>query len=484
MNRIHAFCANSEKTQKQTLMSLLEEARDTEFGTRNKFSSILSVKEFQKNIPISSYEDLESDILRMKSGEENVLWPTSIEFFSKSSGTTGSRSKFLPVSYESLQDCHYRGGKDMIALYFDQFPESKLFFGKTLALGGSLEEDFDSGTISGDVSAVIMSNLPVWAKILKTPNQEIALLTDWEEKAEKITDTIIQEDITALAGAPAWVLAVIKQAKEKAGVETLAEIWPNLEVFFYGGTSVKPFQKEFEQVLGKDIAYMGIYNASEGFFGIQDDVSTDGELLLMLDYDVVYEFLPFPSQKDDVPVFVNEVEVGSVYELIITTSGGLWRYRIGDLVKVTSKNPLRVQIVGRTKQFINVFGEEVMVHNAEEALRQTCEKTNAQIAEFSVGPIFQTETTKGGHEWVIEFETKPDSLEEFQTTLDLELRKINSDYDAKRNEKMEILQPLIVREVRPGTFETWMKSRNKLGGQHKVPRLSNDRSYIDDILKV
>lgn len=483
MNAIHAFVDNGEQIQKETLLRLVEEAKQTEIGNRYNFQSIFSCEDFQESLPIVSYEDVEKDIARMKDGEENILWPTSIEFFAKSSGTTGSVSKYIPVSYEFLQDCHYQGGKDMLSLYFNQFPESRILFGKTLALGGSLQEDSDTGIMNGDVSAVLISNLPVWARLLKTPSQEIALLSDWEEKSNKIVETIIHEDLIALAGAPAWVLAIIKKAKEVSGVSNLSELWPNLEVFFYGGTSIKPFEKEYKELLGESVVYMGIYNASEGFFGIQDDVSRDGELMLMLDYDVVYEFLPFPCKEGDVPVFVDGIQEGKTYELILTTSSGLWRYRIGDVVTVTSLKPLRVKIAGRTKQYINVFGEEVMVHNVEDALREACKKTGAVVSEFTVGPIFQTKDVKGGHEWLVEFTTKPSSLDGFAKILDQELRECNSDYNAKRNEKMEILQPLVLRCMPQDTFVSWMKSRNKLGGQHKVPRLSNDRQYIDDILE-
>jgi len=481
MNSIHAFVDNGMQIQKETLLRILEEAKETEFGKKYNFQSIGSCEEFQEIVPMVTYEEVEQDIIRMKNGEENILWPTSIEFFAKSSGTTGSLSKYLPVSYEFLQDCHYQGGKDMLSFYFNQFPESGILFGKTLALGGSLQED-SLGIRSGDISAVLLSNLPVWARLLKTPTQEVALLSDWEEKSKKIVATIIKEDLIALAGAPAWVLAIIKKAKEVSGVENLAELWPNLEVFFYGGTSIKPFQEEYQELLGKEISYMGIYNASEGFFGIQDDISREGEFLLMLDYDVVYEFLPFPNKENVEPVFLDKVQEGEIYELIITTSSGLWRYRIGDLVKVVSTNPLRVAIAGRTKQFINVFGEEVMVHNAEDALREACRKTKAVVNEFTVAPIFQTKESQGGHQWLVEFGVEPDSLSDFAKILDQELRLVNSDYNAKRNEKMPVLQPLVLTALPQGTFVDWMKSRGKLGGQHKVPRLSNDRQYVDDIL--
>lgn len=476
MNRIHAFNVGTSVIQNNTLMNLLEQAKNTEYGQKYNFESITNLIAFQRMVPLVSYEDIESYIIRMRQGHSNILWPDPVEFFSKSSGTTGSVSKYIPVSYESLHNCHYMGGKDMISLYVYQFPQSGILFGKTFALAVSL--DVEQGqVVSGDVSAVLTYNLPVWAKVLKTPPQDIALLSDWEEKSRKIVDTISQEDIRALAGAPAWVLAILKKVQKKVN-QPLKNIWPNLEVFFYGGTSISPFREEFAELLGPKMRYVSIYNASEGFFGIQDDVSREGEMLLMLDYDIFYEFIHRKSQE----IFtVENLVVGEVYEIIITTSGGLWRYRIGDLVQIVSLDPIRIRIVGRTKQYINVFGEELMVHNAEDALRVACKKTNATVHEFTAGPIFQTKEQQGGHEWYIEFETKPQSLDEFTDILDEELCKVNSDYNAKRDPAMHILQKVSVKSLPTGTFFSWMSSRNKLGGQNKVPRLSNDRSYLDSI---
>jgi len=482
MKRIHAFIDTGETLQKETLMSFIEEAQNTEIGRRYNFSQIKNPQEFQKTVPLHFYEDLEKDILRMKSGEENILWPTSIEFFSKSSGTTGSKSKFIPVSYEFLENGHYRGGKDMISLYCNQNKETSLFMGKTFALGGSLDIDDSSHIVSGDVSAVILHNLPLWARIFRTPTQEIAIMNDWEEKSKKIVEILINEDLRALAGAPAWILAILKKVKEQSGVSTLSHLWPNLEVFFYGGTSIKPFKQEISSLIGKEINYMSIYSASEGFFAIQDDCSLDGDMLLILDLDVVYEFLSFPHKEGDTPIFIGDLEQGKIYELIITTSAGLWRYRIGDLVKITSLQPLRVQIVGRTKQFINVFGEEVMVHNVENALREACKKCICIVHEFTVAPIFQTQTQKGGHQWLIEFLKEPEDINQFTIVLDEELRKVNGDYDAKRNEKMEIMQMLQVKNVQLGTFLKWLQSKDRVGGQYKVPRLSNERTYINEII--
>lgn len=481
MKRIHAFTVAGADIQTSTLMSFVKESQDTEYGQLHRFSLIENREDFQKLVPLVSYEDLEPYIMRMKQGQENILWPTTIDFFSKSSGTTGSVSKFIPVSYEFLQDCHYRGGKDMIALYTNQFPESGLLFGKTFALSGSLSEEESNKVLSGDVSAVVLQNLPLWARAFRTPPQEVALLSNWEEKSKKIIDVISREDIRAFAGAPAWILAIIKGVSLACGGKKLKEIWPHLEVFFYGGTSIKPFEQELNDLIGEPIRYMSIYNASEGFFGLQDDLTTDGEMLLMLDYDIVYEFLPFPAKPEDAPVFVDGVEVGKKYELIITTSSGLWRYRIGDVVEIVSNNPLKIKIAGRTKQCINIFGEELMVHNAEDALREVCEKYSARVAEFTVAPIFQTKENQGGHQWLVEFEMPPSDVELFAHDLDKVLRTKNSDYDAKRNEAMGVLAPLVLSTVPRGTFVSWLSSKNKLGGQHKVPRLSSERIFLEEI---
>jgi len=476
MNRIHAFSARSWQVQQSTLSVLLEQAKDTEYGKRYNFKKIKTLKDFQKNVPLVSYEDIESSILEMKNGKQNILWSEPIEFFSKSSGTTGSVSKYIPVSYDFLHNCHYMGGKDMISLYLNQFPESGILFGKTFALAGSLDFKEDE-IVSGDVSAVITYNLPIWAKALKTPPQEIALLSNWEEKSEKIVDIISQEDIRALAGAPSWILAILKKVQKKTG-QTLKSLWPNLEVFFYGGTSISPFRDEFVELLGSSVVFMSIYNASEGFFAIQDDSGREGEMMLMLDYDIFYEFI----HKKTKEIFTVEgLIVGEVYEVVITTSGGLWRYRIGDLVQVASINPIRITIVGRTKQYINVFGEELMVHNAEDALRVACQKTGAVVHEFTVGPIFQKSNQSGGHEWYIEFEKPPQDINFFSDILDKELCNVNSDYNAKRDPAMNILQRVQIKSLPYGTFLRWMSLRNKLGGQHKVPRLSNDRKYLESI---
>lgn len=481
MKRIHAFSAMGQTLQQEMLMRFVRRAEQTEYGKQYNFTAIQSYEDFQKQVPLVAYEDIESFILRMRAGEENILWPTAIDFFSKSSGTTGSVSKFIPVSYEFLQECHYRGGKDMLAIYLSQFPNSGLFFGKTFSLSGSLSHTDNTSVQTGDVSAVLVHNLPLWARAFRTPPQDIALLSNWEEKSEKIIKHISQEDIRAFAGAPAWVLAILKGVKKYTGVSSLQELWPNLEVFFYGGTSIKPFEDEINALVGKPLRYMSIYNASEGFFGLQDTISAKGEMLLMLDYDIFYEFLEFPTKPDSVPVDISGLVVGRQYEVIITTSSGLWRYRIGDVIQITSLNPIRFTITGRIKQCINVYGEELMVHNAEDALQYVSKLHGATVSEFTVAPIFQTSTQKGGHEWLIEFTVPPSDISLFTKDLDKALRERNSDYDAKRNETMGVLQQLTLSVAPQGTFVAWLASKNKLGGQHKVPRLSSERTYLEEI---
>lgn len=486
MNRIHAFFGEARDIQEEQLTYILHACQDTEFGRKFNFASIDSVKTFQDLVPINSYEDLFPYIERMRSGEENVLWPGLVPYFSKSSGTTNDKSKYIPMTQETLQECHYKGGKDMLALYFSSNPKSELLSGKSIAVGGSVQEDVDTGIESGDISAVIMKNLPKWAQYVRVPRLDTAIMSDWEVKSVKLVEESLDKDIRSLSGAPSWVYAFLQKVLEKTGKEKIIDVWPNLEVFFTGGVSMKPFKKLFDDIVGKEIYFVGIYNASEGYIGIQDDLSTDEEFLLMLDYGIFYEFIPLNQygKSDPKVLTIEETEIGETYALVMTTNAGLFRYVIGDTVMITSKSPHRIKIVGRTKQFINVYGEELMVHNAETAIAKVSDNFGVKIKDFTAGPIFETVDSKGGHQWIIEFEKEPEDLESFTESLDKALQEENSDYEAKRSPDFTILERLDLVVAPTGTFYEWMKSRGKLGGQHKVPRLANNREYLDSILKL
>ncbi len=475
------------QAQKKVFIDLVNHGENTKWGIEHQYSNISSIADFKKNVPISSYEDLFPYIERMLKGEINVLWPSQISWFAKSSGTTNARSKFIPVSKESLEDCHFQGGKDELALYIKNFPETKLFSGKSLCVGGSLEEtNKDEEIFCGDVSGIIMKNLPLWAQYLRTPSLQTALMSEWEEKIDKLARESSKENVTSIAGVPTWTIILIRKVLEQTGAKDIFEVWPNLEVFFHGAVSFEPYREIFKELFPRpDMRYMEAYNASEGFFAIQDDLSRNSEMLLMPDYGVFYEFIPmsFFNKSNPDTLTIGEVELGVEYAIVISTNGGLWRYVIGDTVMFTSLYPHRIKITGRTKHFINAFGEEVVVHNTDNAIKEACNKTNAVIKEYTVAPVFMEGGDRGYHEWIIEFEKEPEDLGLFQKYLDEHLRSINSDYDAKRYKDIA-LSTLIIKVAPTGTFYTWMKSRGKLGGQHKVPRLSNDRKYVEEILNL
>jgi hypothetical protein len=422
----------------------------------------------------------------MMRGEQNVLWPSEIKWFSKSSGTTNARSKFIPVSQEALEDCHFKGGKDMLSIYVNNHPDTKLFDGKGLAVGGSHqinEMDPTASSYYGDVSAVIMQNLPPWAQFIRTPSLETALMDNWEEKIDKLARETAKENVTNIAGVPTWTILLIQKIVELEGKNNILEIWPNLEVFFHGAVSFAPYRALFQSLIPTSrMKYWETYNASEGFFGIQDRTDIP-EMLLMLDYGIFYEFMSPDEMESDNPrtIRLDEVELDKNYAMVISTNSGLWRYSIGDTVKFTSRHPFRIKISGRTKHFINAFGEEVIVENAEAAVTKACEHTGAVMDNFTAAPIFLEEGKKGGHEWIIEFKVQPNNMNEFCRILDDTLRAINSDYDAKRSHNLALVAPTVHRATE-GTFYKWMKRRGKLGGQNKVPRLANSREYVDDIL--
>ncbi len=471
--------------QEELLRKLVEKAQDTEIGKKYQFSEINTYTEFAKNVPIQQYESIEYLIERTRKGEQNVFWPTPIKWFAKSSGTTNSKSKFIPVSEEALEDCHFKAGKDMLCLYFNNNEEAQLFTGKSLRLGGSSAVYEDNNSYFGDLSAIIIENLPFWADYSSAPRQETALMGEWESKMKAIVDETINEDITSLVGVPSWMLVLLNYVLERTGKNNILEVWPNLEVYFHGGVNFNPYREQFKKLIPKaDFKYYETYNASEGFFAIQD-VNNSLNMLLMLDYGIFYEFIPMDNfeGENSIAIPLSEVTLNKNYALVITTNGGLWRYLIGDTVKFTSLNPFRIRITGRTKHFINVFGEELIVDNAESALKQACLKTNAEVCEFTVAPIFMVDEKSGGHEWLIEFRTPPKNLNYFTELLDNALKSINSDYEAKRYKNMTLALP-IINCGRKGLFYDWLKLQGKLGGQHKVPRLSNSRKYLEELLKL
>ncbi|AWW30982.1 hypothetical protein DN752_13075 [Echinicola strongylocentroti] len=490
IGQIDNFKKNPIEVQQGIFFDLIKSAKSTQFGKKYGFSDIRSPKDFDRNVPIHNYEEMQPYIEQTMKGEQNVIWPSEISWFSKSSGTTGSRSKFIPVSQESLEDCHFKGGKDMLSLYVNNYPDSKLFTGKSLAIGGSSEVnalDINKNSQYGDISAVIMRNLPVWAQLARTPSLETALMSEWEEKIEKMAKETMEENVLSISGVPTWTIVLLQRIMELTNSSNILEVWPNLEVFFHGAVAFGPYRKLFSELIpSESMRYMETYNASEGFFGIQDQKNSD-ELLLMLDYGIYYEFIPMDEwDRDDPKVLpLEEVEIGKNYALIISTNGGLWRYKIGDTVKFTSIRPYRIRISGRTKHFINAFGEEVIVENAEKAIEIAADATGAIVVNFTAAPIyFEGSDGKGAHEWIIEFSKAPNDEAVFSEKLDAALREINSDYDAKRYKDMALDRPKIHFVTEEGIFEKWMKSRGKLGGQNKVPRLANNREYIDTILEL
>jgi hypothetical protein len=482
-HQIELFLKYPIDVQNELLQDLIYKARFTEIGKEFDFSSITNYREFAERVPITNYEQNEARIERARKGETNIFWPTPIKWFAKSSGTTNSKSKFIPVSDDSLADCHYAASKDLLCMYLNNNPDSQLFVGKGLRLGGSKELYNENGTVYGDLSAILIDNMPFWAEFSSTPKNEISLLADWETKMQAIVNETIRENVTSLAGVPSWMLVLLNNVVETTGKENLFDIWPNLEVYFHGGVSFDPYIEQYNKLLPKEnFRYYEIYNASEGFFAIQDR-NANKELLLMLDYGIFYEFIPMddygtPSEK---VIPLAEVEVDKNYAIIITTNAGLWRYKIGDTVRFTSISPFRIKVSGRTKHHINAFGEELIIENAEAALRKATTLTNSEIIDYTAAPIFMQGKEKGAHEWIIEFKTPPQNCKAFMKLLDKSLQEVNSDYEAKRFNNTTLNEPT-VHIARNKLFYDWLKVKNKLGGQHKVPRLSNSREYVDELL--
>lgn len=485
LHQIDLFRKYPLEVQQELFERMIHAATKTAFGKLHGFDSISSYDDFRTNVPLQDYDTIKPWIDRLMQGEQNLLWPQETKWFAKSSGTTSDRSKFIPVTKESLEDCHYKGGKDLLALYYENYPNRKLYNGKHLIIGGSAQVlPLAHDAYQGDLSAIILKNLPWWAEIRRTPSREIALMSEWESKIERMALSTIHEDVYIIAGVPSWTMVLAHKILEITGKKHLREVWPNLELFMHGGVSFEPYREAFRQLIPfDDMHYVETYNASEGFFGIQD-VDGSNELLLMLDYGIYYEFIPmqeFNGTQSSTVLNLQEVETGTDYALVISTNGGLWRYIPGDTIRFTSLRPFRFRITGRTRSFINAFGEEVIVDNTDKAITEACARTNALLREYTVAPVFMEGAEKGAHEWIIEFVRQPNDTDRFQWILDETLRSINSDYDAKRNHNMALQAPKL-HIVPEGTFDEWLRTRDKLGGQHKVPRLSNDRSIVEQLL--
>ena len=475
----------AEELQAGVLKYLLANGKNTAYGRQHGMGGMNGYEDFAAGVPLNTYEELKAGIDRMRHGEANVLWPGVVKWYAKSSGTTNDKSKFIPVSHDGLKNLHYKGGTDAVALYLRNNPKSRMFDGKGLILGGSHSPNYNlRNSIVGDLSAILIENINPLANLVRVPKKQTALLSDFEVKRDRIAHETVHKNITNLSGVPSWMLSVLTRVMELSGKQHLQEVWPNIEVFFHGGVAFTPYRKQYEQLITTPhMHYMETYNASEGFFGLQSD-PTDPSMLLMLDYGVFYEFIPMDEFDNPHPTVVplTGVQVGVNYAMVITTSCGLWRYIIGDTVKFTSTNPYKFVITGRTKSFINAFGEELIVDNAEQGLAYACQKTGAEVLEYSAAPVFMDGNAKCRHQWLIEFSRQPDNLQAFAQALDSKLQQLNSDYEAKRYKDIT-LQHLEVIQARAGLFNDWLKSRGKLGGQHKVPRLSNSRTTMEQLLR-
>lgn len=481
--RIDGWKNNPADAQREVLQDLVTSAQYTEFGRKYNFSGLFNVKTFKQTVPIHEYEDLQPYIQRIMQGEQNLLWNTPVFWFAKSSGTTSDKSKFIPVTDESLEDCHYKAAKDVLTLYYQFNPDSDLLTGKGLVIGGSHNiNPLNSDAQYGDLSAVLLQNSPFWGHWLRVPDLSIALMDEWESKIEKLANSTINQNVTSISGVPTWTLVLFRRILELTGKRTMAEVWPHLELYMHGGVSFTPYKEQFEKLIGKPIHYLEMYNASEGFFAAQDRPGEEG-MLLFTDHGIFMEFMPLEEygKKHPETIGLQDVELGKNYAMIVSTNGGLWRYLLGDTVQFTSLNPFKIKVSGRVKHFINAFGEEVIVDNSDKAIAVASEKTGAIVNDYTAAPVYFSDSGNGGHEWLIEFEREPADLDHFALELDTALKSVNSDYEAKRHKDIALRQPL-VRSLSKGVFTTWLKSKGKLGGQHKVPRLSNDRKYIEEIL--
>ena len=483
--RVENWSRHPVAVQREVLQELVTAAQHTSFGKKHKFSTLFTLKEFKKMVPIHSYEDMKPYVERMMDGEENILWNTPINWFAKSSGTTSDKSKFIPISEESLQDNHFKASKDVLATYYNNFPGSDLLTGKSLVVGGSHQLNKMNEEIQyGDLSAVLMQNTPFWGQWLRTPELSIALLDEWEDKIEQLAAITAEENVTSLAGVPTWTLLLLKRILAIKGKTTIKEVWPNLELYITGGVSFVPYREQFDKIFGAKINDLEIYNASEGFFAGQQCPDDDG-MLLFTEHGIFYEFMPVDQYGQNNPqtVGLDKVAIGKNYALVISTTGGLWRYLVGDTIQFTSIHPYKIKVTGRLKHYMNAFGEEVIVDNSDNAIAIAAEKTGSIVNDYTAAPVFFSEHANGAHEWLIEFEKKPDNLQQFIIELDSALKNCNSDYEAKRHRDIALRLP-IVHILPKGHFTKWLHSKNKVGGQHKVPRLSNERVILEEILSI
>ncbi len=486
LRQIEHFSKNPEEVQTGQFKHLIKTASKTEWGKLYDYKSIVNISDFQQRVPVQDYDAYLSHIIKLRQGEKNLLWPGEIKWFAKSSGTTSSKSKFIPLTNDALKECHFKGGRDVLAIYHNNYPENRIFTGKTLTLGGSHQiNNFNTHSRYGDLSALLIQNLPFWTRFVRTPSRKVALLVEWEEKLKLITAETIKQNVTSLAGVPSWFLVLLRHILEFTGKNHLLEIWPNLELFIHGGVSFNPYRSQYHDLIPSDnMHYMETYNASEGFFAIQDEKNSSS-MLLMLDYGIFFEFMPISQNWGPFPetVTLDRVLPNVDYAVVISTNGGLWRYLIGDTIRFSCINPYRITISGRTRHYINAFGEEVIIDNAEKAIQVACQNTNAIIKEYTAAPVYMSAHNKGAHQWLIEFEKEPDDISSFMAIMDTELKEQNSDYEAKRYKDITLEFPHLT-VAKKGLFFNWLKKKNKLGGQNKVPRLSNTRDYIDELLEL
>jgi hypothetical protein len=483
--RIEGWKNNPVDAQREVLQDIVTAAQYTEFGRKHRFHELFNVRDFKQAVPVHEYDDLKPYIERIMSGEQNILWNTPVYWFAKSSGTTSDKSKFIPVSDESLEDCHYKGSKDVLSLYYQFNPDSELLTGKGLVIGGSHSiNPMNAEAQYGDLSAVLLQNSPFWGHWLRTPDLSIALMDEWESKIARLAESTIKENVTSISGVPTWTLVLFRRILEMTGKKTMAEVWPSLELFMYGGVSFTPYKEQFEKLIGKNINYLEMYNASEGFFAAQESPGDDG-MLLFTDHGIFMEFMPVSEYGKKYPqtIGLQDVQTGKNYALIISTNGGLWRYILGDTIQFSSLNPFRIKVSGRLKHYINAFGEEVIVDNTDRAIAIASQKTGAIVNDYTAAPVYFSDTSNGAHEWLIEFEKEPDNIDTFTRELDAALKSINSDYEAKRYKDIALRVP-VIHSLKKGIFNGWLSKKGKLGGQHKVPRLSNERKLLEEILSL
>ncbi len=483
--RIEHWVDSPAAAQREVLQDLITHGQYTQFGRKYQFAEIFNIRKFKQVVPIHEYEDLKPYIEQIMAGEESVLWNTPVEWFAKSSGTTNDKSKFIPLTKENIEDNHFQASKDVLTIYYNALPDSDLLTGKGLVIGGShqvhpIKEDIQYG----DLSAVLLQNSPFWSSLIRTPELSIALMDEWEEKIESLAQSTMNEDVSSIAGVPTWTLVLLKRILAISGKQNIKEVWPNFELYIHGGVSFTPYKEQFKKIIGPDCNYIEIYNASEGFFAAQDRVNEEG-MLLFLHHGIFYEFMPTEEYGKPNPqtIGLNKVEIGKNYAIVISTNGGLWRYLVGDTIQFTNLKPYRIKVSGRLKQFINAFGEEVIADNTDKAISQSCIEFGVTIKEYTAAPIYMSDKGSGAHEWLIEFDENPKDLIAFTASLDKNLQALNSDYEAKRHKDIALGMPQVT-AVKRGCFHDWLKQKGKLGGQHKVPRLSNERTYVDEIKSI